>query len=108
LIHIYRTAQKGNGEDELANGLNAARHAGGNRLAYVGTEDVAQKYADYLVGTHEDFYTDFTFNRSDFEENFGPGLPYEGGPGLEWEIPQAKIDIFNQLTLNRERLWAPW
>jgi hypothetical protein len=69
---------------------------------------VAQKYADYSVGTHEDYYIKFTFRRSDFEEHFGTGLPYEGGPGLEWEIPHAKIDLFNRLTLNKEKLWAPW
>ncbi|WP_426633817.1 ricin-type beta-trefoil lectin domain protein [Planosporangium sp. 12N6] len=108
LIHVYRAAQRGNGADELASGLNPARHAGGNGLAYIGTEDVAQKYADYSVGTHEDYYTKFTFKRSEFEEHFGTGLPYEGGPGLEWEIPHGKIDLFNHLTLNREKLWAPW
>ncbi|WP_406478111.1 hypothetical protein [Streptomyces sp. NBC_01615] len=109
LIHVYRAAQRGNGEDELANGLNPSRHAGGNRLAYVGSEDVVLKgYADYSVGTHEDFYTKFTFNRSHFEENFGTGLDYEGGPGKEWEIPYAKIDLFNQLTIGKDKLWAPW
>ncbi|MFC5663124.1 hypothetical protein ACFP3U_09025 [Kitasatospora misakiensis] len=69
---------------------------------------MAQKYADYSVGTHEDYYTKFTFNRSEFEQHFGTGLPYEGGPGLEWEIPHGKIDLFNRLTLNKEKLWAPW
>ncbi|MGV4928236.1 polymorphic toxin-type HINT domain-containing protein [Streptomyces sp. BHT-5-2] len=109
LIHVYRAAQRGNGEDELANGLHPSRHAGGNGIAYVGSEDVVSKgYADYSVGTHEDFYTKFTFNRSDFEKNFGTGLDYEGGPGKEWEIPHAKIDLFNRLTIGREKLWAPW
>jgi hypothetical protein len=69
---------------------------------------VAQKYADYSVGTHEDYYTKFTFKRSEFEEHFGTGLEHEGGPSLEWEIPHGKIDLFNRLTLNREKLWAPW
>lgn len=78
-------------------------------MAYVGSEDVVLKgYADYSVGTHEDFYTKFTFNRSHFEENFGTGLDYEGGPGKEWEIPYAKIDLFNQLTIGKDKLWAPW
>ncbi|MGW3644690.1 polymorphic toxin-type HINT domain-containing protein [Streptomyces sp. NPDC000878] len=109
LIHVYRAAQRGNGEDELANGLNPSRHAGGNGLAYVGSEDVVIKgYADYSVGTHEDFYTKFTFNRSEFEKHFGTGLDYEGGPGKEWEIPHAKIELFNQLTIGKDKLWAPW
>ena len=54
----------------LANGLNPARHAGGNGLAHIGTEDVAQKFADYSVSTHEDFYADFTFNCSRFRDEF--------------------------------------
>ncbi|MFH8290515.1 polymorphic toxin-type HINT domain-containing protein [Streptomyces sp. NPDC018059] len=109
LIHVYRAAQRGNGEDELANGLDPSRHAGGNGKAYVGSEDVVVKgYADYAVGSHEDFYTKFTFKRSGFEENFGKGHAYEGGPGREWEIPHAKIGLFNELTINREKKWAPW
>ncbi|XXG09763.1 polymorphic toxin-type HINT domain-containing protein [Micromonospora sp. SH-82] len=87
LIHISRAAQRGNGADELTSGLNSARYAGDNGYAYVGTEDVVQKYADYSVGTHEDCYTKFMFKRSEFEKYFGKGLLCEGGPGLEWEIP---------------------
>jgi hypothetical protein len=67
---------------EHANGLNPARHSEPGGRAYVGTEDVAQKYADYSIGTHEDGYVKFTFNRSDFD--------------------------FNQLTTSREWFHAPW
>jgi hypothetical protein len=88
VVHVYRGVERGNGADELASGLNPARHTEGNRLAYVGTEDVARKWADYCVGTHEDWYIKFAFKRSDLER-FGKGFPYEGGPGLEWEIPLA-------------------
>jgi hypothetical protein len=108
LVHVFRAPQRGNGADELANGLNPSRHSGGNGFACTGTEDVAQKYADYSVGTHGDFYIKFKFKRSEFEEHFGTGLPYEGGPGLEWEFPYARIDLFNKLALNKEKLWAPW
>ncbi|GAA0913514.1 type IV secretion protein Rhs [Virgisporangium aurantiacum] len=108
LVHVYRAPRAGNGQDELANGLNPTRHTGGNRNAYIGTEDVAKKWADYSVRGYEDGYIKFTFRRSEFEEHFGPGLRYEGGPGLEWEIPYGKIDLFNQLTRSREWHWAPY
>src|SRR3979490_3127101 len=54
---------------------------GARRKGVCGTEDVAQKYADYSIGTHEDGYVKFTFNRSDFEKNFGEGFRYEGTLG---------------------------
>ncbi|WP_131831217.1 hypothetical protein [Frankia sp. CcI49] len=108
LVHVYRAPQRGNGPDELANGLNPTRHEYGNGRAYVGTQDVALRYADYSVGTHEDGYIKFTFRRPDFEENFGTGYPYEGGPGREWEIPYEQIDTFNRLTVSREWIYAPW
>ncbi len=85
-VHVYRTPQIGNGLDELANGLNPSRHTTGNRVAYVETEDVAQKFANPLVGTHENGYIRFTLTRADLE-GFGPRYAYEGGPGGEWEIP---------------------
>ncbi|GAB2833496.1 hypothetical protein GCM10022221_35490 [Actinocorallia aurea] len=107
-VHVYRAPQRGNGPDELANGLNPARHSEPGGRAYVGTEDVAQKYADYSVGTHEDGYIKFTFNRSEFEEHFGSGFRYEAGPGREWEIPHGQIDLFNRLTISREWFHAPW
>ncbi|MCK9903998.1 DUF6531 domain-containing protein [Frankia sp. Cpl3] len=108
LVRVYRAPQRGNGPDELRNGLNPARHAHGNGRAYIGTEDVALRYADYSVGGYEDGYIMFTFRRSDFEENFGPGFLYEGGPGREWEIPYGKIDLFNRLTVSRKWFYAPW
>jgi len=52
------------------NGLNLARHTTGDRSAYIGTKDVAEKWADYFVGTHEDGYIRFTFERSEFLDNF--------------------------------------
>lgn len=47
LVYVYRAPRTGDKWDELDNGLNPNRHAGGNGFAYIGTEDVAKKYADY-------------------------------------------------------------
>ncbi len=107
IVNVYRAPQRGNGADELANGLDPSRHSGGNRTAYVGTEDVARKFADYSVGTYEDGYIRFAIRRGDLD-SIAPRKLYEGGPGSEWEIPLDKIEEFNVKTLSREWVDMPW
>lgn len=73
----------------------------------MGTEDVAKRWADYAVRTHEDGYIKFTFKHSDLDK-LGKKYPYEGGPGFEWEVPHENIDLFNRLTVNKEWIDMPW
>ncbi|MBF0689551.1 MAG: hypothetical protein IR158_17515 [Cellulomonas sp.] len=64
-IEVHRAPQRGNRPDELRNGLDSARHTTGDRSAYVGSQDVASKWADYATGTHEDGCITFTFRKAD-------------------------------------------
>ncbi len=107
LVYVYRAPQRGNGPDELKNGLNPDRHKTGDKFAYVGTEDVAKKWADYNTGTHEDGYIKFGLPRSDLDK-FSKAYDYEGGPGKEWTIPHGRIDEFNGATVSREWIHMPW
>jgi len=107
LVDLYRAPQRGDGPDELANGLNPSRPVDGDGSAYLGTEDVAQEYAAHRVGTHEDGYIRFKVNRRDLAA-ITPRRKYQGGPGSEWAIPHSKIAEFNSKTVSRERIDMPW
>ena len=61
---------------------------------------MAQKFAGQ--GPYENYYTAFKMSPQ-FAEEFEPFL-YEGGPGVEYEIPYDQIDRFNELTISRTRV----
>jgi RHS repeat-associated protein len=106
-LSVFRTARAGNGESELADGIDPANHVtneydGGPGSAFVGSEDVAQKFVGR--GAYEDFYTEFKMS-PEFADEFAPfQRAYDGGPGIEYEIPYNMIDRFNELTVSRAKV----
>lgn len=106
MMSVYRTPPRGRGQAEAEHGLDPTNFQSGDRSAYIGDERVAQEYSNYNVGSHEDGYTRFEVPRSNFEETFGKGHPYQGGDlGREWAIPADKIQQFNDMTQSREWIW---
>lgn len=96
---VYRAPRAENGQDELTNGLNPARHQTGDRSAYVGDEDVAQQFAGQPGYEHG--YIEFEMH-PDFEAEFAPyKFDYDGSSSYQWQIPQHMISRFNELTVNR-------
>lgn len=95
---VYRAPRKGDGPDEVANGVNPARHTGGNKSAYVGDKSTAQKYAG--TGPYEDGYVEYEMH-PDFNKEFTSN-PHDGQPEREWQIPHSKIGRFNDLTITRK------
>ncbi len=103
---VYRTARRGDGDDELARGLDPARHAGQDRSAYVGSRSVADDFADPRIEPYEDFKARFDM-LPEFADEFAPFRSrYDGGGAdrFQYAIPQDRIGRFNELTRSRTRV----
>jgi len=108
---VFRTPRLGQGDSELNSGLNPANHVEGDQSAYVGTENVAQDFANPKVGGYENGYVKYEMTPefdSEFAQYKFPYVTTSGETGSERQIPLNMIDRFNELTLNRSRVpWGP-
>ena len=99
-VKVYRTPREGAKSHELGQGLDPRRHQTGNKSAYVGTEDVAQKFAG--IKGYESGYVEYTM-KPEFADEFAQFKQvYDGTPGsYEWKVPLNKIARFNDLIAGK-------
>jgi RHS repeat-associated protein len=110
---LYRTAQRGNGESERANGLNPSNHpideaAGDDGSAWFGgNRSTAETFADPSMTTHENYVTRFMVDNRFFEaarvhpDFYDDVYELDGKTVHEISIPHDLIDLFNQYTVWR-------
>lgn len=93
---------------DLKQGPNPASHQEGDASVYFGEESVASEYrgrGSYANGMiryemHEDFLKEFGDTAFRYDRQ-GPG----GSVRIEFVIPAARLERFNELTLRR--VWQP-
>jgi hypothetical protein len=97
---VYRAPRRGNGQDEVENGLRISRHLEGNGLAHVGSRNVAMSFAGH--GPYEDRIVRFDLRSQKQFRGMFACFPYGGiAGGEECEIPVALIPAFNAMTTSR-------
>ncbi|HEX5492978.1 MAG TPA: polymorphic toxin-type HINT domain-containing protein, partial [Mycobacteriales bacterium] len=110
---LYRTAPRGNGAAERANGLDPANHpidpvTGKDGSAWFGgNRSTAATFADSAMTTHENFITRFTVKNSFFDvarahpDFYEDIYELDGQTVHEIGIPHDLIDLFNRSTVGR-------
>jgi RHS repeat-associated protein len=97
-------AYQGSDHPEVSRGLDPANHQGGDRTAYVGSEDEVRGLARESQ-IHENGYVRYDM-RPEFEPEFAD-VRHELVDPRHWEyrIPVDRIGRFNELTV--DRTWIP-
>ncbi|MEV0001974.1 RHS repeat-associated core domain-containing protein [Micromonospora sp. NPDC050980] len=107
-VSIYRTPKVDDMAHELKHGPNPVSHQEGDASVYFGERSVAAEYqgrGSYANGMiryemHEDFLKEFGDTAFRYDRQ-GPG----GSVRIEFVIPTARLERFNELTLRR--VWEP-
>jgi hypothetical protein len=107
-VSIYRTPKVDDMAHELKRGPNPASHQEGDASVYFGEKSVAGEYqgrgscANGMIRyeMREDFLKEFGDTAFRYDRQ-GPG----GSVRIEFVIPTARLERFNELTLRR--VWEP-